>query len=269
MASAIEKELKLISILEEMRKVVIAFSGGTDSTYLIAMAQKVLDENAIAITIKTEYISNQEINEAIKLASLIKIKHRIIKLNALNNNQIAANTSQRCFFCKTEIFNHLLQTAKEYNIGNVIDGSNVDDQNENRPGLVALKNLGIRSPLQEAELSKEEIRELSKRMNLPTWDKPSISCLATGIPYNNDITIEKIEQIEKAELFIKELNIKQFRVRHHNTIARIEVNRKNFDQIILNQDEIISYFKQLGFVYITLDLQGYRTGSLDEALKVE
>ncbi|MGD9677497.1 MAG: ATP-dependent sacrificial sulfur transferase LarE [Vulcanibacillus sp.] len=267
--TAIEKESTLIAIIKEMKKVAIAFSGGVDSTYLIAIAQKTLGENAVAITLKTEYISNRDINESINLTALIKIKHIVIKINALENKQIVANTEQRCFFCKTEMYKHLIDAAKECGINNYADGSNIDDLKEDRPGLKALRNLEFRSPLQEAGLSKDDIRYLSKRLNLPTWNKSSYSCLATSIPFGNNLTITKIEQIEKAEDFLRTLGIKQFRVRHHDTIARIEISHNNFYQLILNQDLIIPFFIQLGFIYVTLDLRGYQTVSLDEVAQKE
>ncbi len=265
--SAIEKELKLISIFKEMKNVVIAFSGGVDSTYLTAIAHKVLGNNVLAVTIKTEFMSAQEINEAINLANHLKINHKIINTSSITNEQIVKNTDQRCFFCKTDMFNYLIKIANESNFNTIIDGSNIDDMKDFRPGLRALKNLKVRSPLIEAELSKEEIRSLSKRLNLPTWNKPSFSCLATRIPYDNDITLEKLQQLEKAEDFIKDLEINQFRVRHHGNIARIEVTPNDFPKVILNHVRIVSFLNHLGFIYVTLDLQGYRTGSLNEELK--
>ncbi len=262
--SAIEKELELISILKDMKHVAIAFSGGVDSSYLVAIAHKVLGNNALAITIKTEFMSNTELNDTIDLAKQLKINHIVIYLNVLRNIQIINNSEQRCFFCKNAMFIQLKNIANESNITNIIDGTNIDDLKEFRPGLKALTSLGVISPLIEVELSKEEIRSLSRRLKLSTWDKPSQSCIATRIPYNNIITLDKLHQLEKAEDFIKNLGIKQFRVRHHDNIARIEVSPKDFDTILLNHDKIVSFFYELGFIYTTMDLQGYRPGSLNE-----
>ncbi|TCS83099.1 ATP-dependent sacrificial sulfur transferase LarE [Tepidibacillus fermentans] len=263
----VEKEQQLLSKLNQMNRVLVAFSGGVDSTYLAKMAFETLKENAIAVTIQTEYVPQREINEAKELAKIIGIPHQLIHLDALTNQNISGNPIDRCFFCKTDLFTHLIQTANKLNIDTIIDGSNQDDIKDYRPGVKALRNLGIRSPLKEVGFTKQEIRERSKAHHLPTWEKASFSCLATRIPYNETITIEKLQQIENAEQLLFELGLKQFRLRHHGEIARIEVLPKDFSQIIVNHQTIVKQLKKLGFQYVTLDLEGYVTGSLNRQLK--
>lgn len=263
----IEKEAQLISSLKELDKVIVAFSGGVDSTYLAAMAYRVLGDNAVAISLHPEYVSNREIEEAEALAKHIGIQHKVIKINAFANEEITNNPPDRCFFCKTDLFTNIIQLGKEFGIENIIDGSNVDDMQDIRPGLKALKNLGVESPLKDAGLTKEEIRTLSNKIGLPTWDKPSFSCLATRIPYGERITTAKLEQIEAAEDLLFKLGVKQFRVRHFDTTAKIEVLPEDFGVIINNHNLIVTELKKLGFYNITLDLAGYRSGTLNQDLK--
>ncbi|MFV9511581.1 ATP-dependent sacrificial sulfur transferase LarE [Tepidibacillus sp. LV47] len=262
----IEKEQQLIHQLKQMKRVLIALSGGVDSTYLAKMAYIALGENAIAVTIENEFIPKREVEEAYVLAKKIGIPHKQVYLDALSNENISANPADRCFFCKTHLFTHLMQIAKNLNIETIIDGSNLDDMQDYRPGLKALYTLGIRSPLKEIGFSKKEIRERSKAHDLPTWDKPSFSCLASRIPYNERITREKLQQIDHAEQFLFELGLKQFRVRHHGVVARIEVLPEDFPRILANYQTIVEKLKALGFQYVTLDLEGYRTGSLNRQL---
>jgi len=251
-----------------MGSVLIAYSGGVDSAFLLKVAREELGDKVTAVTVKSEIHHRSEINDAKMMAQKFKSKLLFMDIDILSNKGFINNPPERCYICKREIFSRISEIAKELNLNFVADGSNYDDLRDYRPGMKAIRELKIRSPLQEALLTKDDIRLLSKEMDLPTWNKPSNSCLATRIPYGDEITLEKLKKIEKAENFIHDLGIKQVRVRCHNKLAKIEVGEK--DLLFLMEEDlrkkIISKLKKLGFIYITLDLQGYRTGSMNEEL---
>lgn len=256
-----EKSLKLNEILKEFDSFVVAFSGGVDSSFLLHRANKVHKTGIIAITVRTPYIPSREIEEAIEFTSSFEIKHEIIDLafpELIRNNPV-----DRCYLCKKTIFSDLKDFARENNYQHVVDGTNADDTSDFRPGIAALRELGIRSPLMEAGLSKKDIRELALAANLDIWDKPAMACMLTRIPYETEVTEEALRMVEKGENMLFELGYPGTRVRIHGDLARIECLPGYFEKLIRNPErqQIISNLKKIGFRYVSLDLEGYRTGS--------
>ena len=258
----------LRNLISRAGSAVIAFSGGVDSTFLLKVGVDQLGEGALAITARSETFPNRELNEAKTLARSLGARHLIIDSEELDVPGFSDNPPHRCFLCKSELFTKLKQIATDQGIPWVFDGSNLDDQGDFRPGRMAARKLGVRSPLEEAELVKEEIRALSKMLNLPTWDKPSFACLSSRFPYHTEITRPALRQVENAEHFLWSLGLREFRVRHLGTTARIELGERELHQFWEDdqREKIIQHFKSLGYNYVTLDLQGYRTGSMNEAL---
>ncbi len=260
---------KLKKILCQMDSLVVAFSGGTDSTLLLKTAHDLLGEKVLAVTDASEIHPSRELEMASRFAKRCGINHIIIKSGVMGNDEFLKNSPRRCYHCKKMIFKELKRIAAERGIEFVADGSNYDDLNDYRPGRLALEELKIRSPMEEAGLKKEEIRELSRMMNLPTWNKPQIACLATRIPYGSEITSEKLKRVEMAEKFLIDNRLSQVRVRDHETVARIEIGGGEIERF---SDEhfskmVVSKFKELGYTYVTLDLEGYRSGSMNEVIK--
>jgi len=246
--------------------VAVAFSGGVDSTFLLKICSDLLGENCIAITLNTSAHTIKEIEQSKKFTESLNVRHLIIDIDVNNIPEFNDNTKMRCYNCKKYMFLKIKDIARLENISHIFDGSNYDDVNDYRPGMRAIKELDVISPLIHAKLSKTEIRKISKQMNLSSWDKPANPCLASRIPYGNKITKTKLKQIEKAEIILHSMGFENVRVRHHNTLARIEVENDKIPLVINNKSEIIRKFKDIGYNYVTLDLQGYRMGSLNEVL---
>ncbi|MBI4744398.1 MAG: ATP-dependent sacrificial sulfur transferase LarE [Actinobacteria bacterium] len=265
------KFVSLKNLINSMNRTAIAFSGGTDSTFLAKTAIETLkNDNVVLLTASSETFPCSELKESKKLAKLLNVKHIIIKTEELNDPDFISNPPNRCYFCKKDLFSKIKDFAIKNNFYYIADGYNKDDEKDFRPGHQAALEFEVRSPLAEVGLTKKEIRSLSKNMNLPTWHKPSFACLASRFPYGEKITIEKLKIVDEAESFLKQCGFKNVRVRFHNEkIARIEIDELKIPCFLDSKTRlaVIEKFKKLGFVYITLDLTGYRTGSMNEVIQ--
>lgn len=268
MAKVDVKLHELETILTGMGSVLVAYSGGVDSTILLKVALDVLGENVLAATIRGPLFPVWELAAAEGMADRLGARHLFIEVDMLDDPGFSSNSPDRCYICKRALFSVLRELAGEHSLREVADGTNYDELGQYRPGLRAIQELAVRSPLAEAGLTKAEVRALSQEMGLPTWDKPAGTCLATRFPYGDELTPEKLRRVEKAEQFLYSLGLAQVRVRIHGALARIEVPRHEMAHLVSEMAlEIVDRFRELGYTYVTLDLQGYRTGSMDEVLK--
>lgn len=264
--SYMDKLIKLKQAISRMGSVLVAYSGGTDSTFLLKVCSDILKDKCLAVTADSPAFPKAELLLAKKTAGDLGVRHKVVQSKELGNKKFRENSPKRCYFCKKELFSRLKKIAKLENLRFVIDASNYDDEKDFRPGNQAKKELGVRSPLQEAGLSKKEIRNLSKKLGLRTWNKPSLACLASRIAYGVRITPAILQRIDQAESIIRRLGFLQVRVRHYNGLCRIETEKKDIPRLLNNRAHIVDKLKKLGYNYITVDLEGFRSGSLNEII---
>lgn len=263
-----KKRASLTENLQRLGRCAVAFSAGVDSTFLLAAAKETLGENVLAITGRSVSFPEREQTEAADFCKSLNVDQVIVTVDQMTIPGFSTNPPDRCYLCKKELFSAFLKAANDRGFEYIAEGSNMDDLGDYRPGMRAIRELGVKSPLKDAGLTKADIRALSQEMQLPTWDKPSFACLATRIPYGDRITPEKLRMIEKGEQQLFELGFRQVRVRIHGDIARIEIERSQFGKLFENEtiNMVNQYFQTLGFRYVTLDLGGYQMGSMNKSL---
>jgi uncharacterized protein len=264
------KERHLHQILSSFESVIVAFSGGADSAYLAHEATRILGPRALAITADSPSYPDAHRQLALRVAAEFQIAHEVIRTREMERDEYRANAADRCYYCKQELYSELTALAAARGFRVVIDGNNADDRGDYRPGRQAARELGIRSPLDEAGLTKDEIRKLSKDRGLPTWDVPASACLSSRIPYGSEVTEAKLRTIEAAESVLRAAGFRVFRVRHHESVARLEIAKDEMARVLEPSvsDHLVSALRALGYQHVTIDLQGYRLGSLNEALRL-
>ena len=260
------KLIELKKLLSEMHSIVVAYSGGVDSTFLAKVATDTLGDRALVVTAKSPSLAEDELKLAMSIAKKNRMNHLVIETNELKNPNYKVNDLKRCYYCKQELYQDLIKIAEDRQLKYIVNGANLDDLGDYRPGMNAANDFGVRSPLIEVSLRKVDIRLLSRELSLPTFNKPAQPCLASRIPYGKEVSVDVLSQIEQAEKYIKNLGIEVVRVRHYGELARIEVEPINFQKLLnsTTKNAVTRYFKKLGFKDVSLDPEGYRTGSLNE-----